>query len=160
MSTFFSGDEVIRIAVKTEETGYKFYKLAYSNTKSDRLKNIFNYLAEQELKHKEIFLSFKGLIKELPQGVPVDWDELDLYIKALTDSSFFLGEDKNINLASKATDDKEAIDFAIGFEKDTMLYFYQIRDLLKNPEKPIIDKVINEEKEHIKKLLEIKKSIL
>ncbi len=159
MTVFFSGDEIIDMAVKTEETGYEFYRLAEKNAKSEDLKNLFDYLAKAELKHKEIFLGLKGLIKESPQGLPVDWNELDLYIKAMTDSSFFLGGDKDINLAVKASDDKEAVGFALNFEKDTLLYFYQIRDLVKAANRPVVDKIINEEKEHIRKLIDVKKNL-
>ena len=159
MTVFFSGDEIINMAVKTEETGYEFYRFAEKNAKSENLKNLFDYLAKAELKHKEIFLGLKGLIKESPQGLPVDWDELGLYIKAMTDSSFFLGDDKSISLAVKASSDKETIGFALNFEKDTLLYFYQVRELVKAADRPVVDKIINEEKEHIRKLADVKKNL-
>ena len=157
MTVFFSGDELIRIAVKTEETGYEFYQLAAKNAKAEKLKDLFDYLAKAELRHKETYLGLTGMIEEFPQGVPVDWDELGLYIQAMTDSSFFLGGDKPIHMAFKATDDHQAIDFAIAFEKDTLLFFYQLIDLLKSNEKTIVEKIIQEEKKHIQKLTEMKK---
>ncbi len=159
MAVFFSGDEIIQVAVKTEETGRAFYQQAAQNAKSDKLKELFTYLAEAELRHKETYLGLMGMIEEHPQGVPIDWDELGYYIKAMTDSSFFVGSDKNINMASKAADDKEAIDFALAFEKDTILFFYQLVDLLKAQDKPVVEKVIQEEKEHIRQLSEIKKTL-
>ena len=159
MATFFSGDEIIKMAVQTEETGYEFYKLAQENAKSAKLKDLFNYLADAELRHKETYLGLKDAIAEAPQGVPIDWDELGLYIKAMTDSSFFVGSDKNINLAAQTKDEKEAVDFAIGFEKDTLLFFYQILDIVKSANKPVVEKIVQEEKEHIKKLAEIKKTL-
>ena len=77
----------------------------------------------------------------------------------MTDSSFFVGGDKNINLAAKTKDEKEAVDFAIGFEKDTLLFFYQILDIVKSADRPVVEKIVQEEKEHIKKLAEIKKTL-
>lgn len=159
MAVFFSGDEIIDIAVRTEETGHEFFKLAQENTKSEKLKELFGYLAEAELRHKETFLGLKGEIEEAPQGVPVDWDELGLYIKAMTDSSFFVGRKKSINMATKASSDKEAIDFAMLFEKDTLLYFYHIKDIVKAGGRPVLDKIIQEEKDHIRKLAEIKSTL-
>lgn len=159
MTVFFSGDEIINMAVKTEETGHEFYRLAEKNVKSKNLKNLFDYLAKAELKHKEIFLGLRGLIKESPQGLPVDWDEIDLYIKAMTDSSFFLGGNKDINLAIKASDDREAVGFALDFEKDTLLYFYQIKDLVKSADRSVVEKIINEEKQHIRRLTDVKKNL-
>jgi rubrerythrin len=159
MATFFSGDEIIKMAVQTEETGYEFYKLAQKNVSSAKLKDLFDYLAEAEQRHKETYLGLKDAIAEAPQGVPIDWDELGLYIKAMTDSSFFVGDDKNINLTAKTKDEKEAVDFAIGFEKDTLLFFYQILDIVKSADRPVVEKIVQEEKEHIKKLAEIKKTL-
>ena len=159
MSVFFSGDEIIQMAVKTEETGYEFYRLAQKNASTEKLKDLFDYLAKEELKHKETYLGLEGSIEEHPQGLPVDWDELGFYIKAMTDSSFFLGGDKNINMASKVSSDKEAIDFAIGFEKDTLLFFYQIVEIVKAADKPVVEKIVQEEKEHIKKLSGMKKKM-
>lgn len=159
MTVFFSGDEIIQMAVRTEETGYTFYQLAAQNAKSDKLKKLFEYLKEAELRHKEIYLGLMGMIEEHPQGVPIDWNELGLYIKAITDSSLFVGGDKNINMVSKTSDDKEAIEFALAFEKDTMLFFYQLADLMKTKDKAIVEKVIQEEKMHIRQLSEMKKTL-
>lgn len=159
MTTFFSGDEIIKMAVQTEETGCEFYKLAKENANSAELKGLFSYLADAELRHKETYLGLTDAIAEAPQGVPIDWNELGLYIKAMTDFSFFLGGDKNINLAAKTKDEKEAVDFAIGFEKDTLLFFYQILDIVKSADRSVVEKIVQEEKDHIKKLAEIKKTL-
>ena len=159
MSVVFSGEEIIRIAVKTEEAGYEFYKMALQNASTDELKNLFDYLAKEELKHKETYEGLTDAIGETAQGVPVDWDELGLYIKAMTDSSFFLGGDKSINLAAKASDDKKAVDFAIQFEKDTLLFFHQLKEVVKPANQPVIERIIQEEKEHIKRLANIKTSL-
>ena len=159
MSIFFSGEEIIEMAVKTEETGCEFYQLAKQNASTDELKYLFDYLAKEELKHKETFLGLKDAIGETAQGVPIDWDEVGQYIKAMTDSSFFFGGDKSINLAAEAADSKKALDFAMQFEKDTLLFFHQLRDVVKSVNQPVIDKIIQEEKEHIKRLAEGKRTL-
>jgi len=159
METFFSAHEIIDMAVTTEETGYEFYKLAEKNARSDSTRQLFAYLADEEINHKHIFKGLKDSIEENPQGVPVDWEDVGKYIRAMVDSSIFMGKDKNINLASESQDDKETIDFALGFEKDTLLFFYQLKDMIKSGAKDIIQKIINEEKEHIRRLTEMKKLV-
>jgi len=156
MGVVFTGDEIIEMAVRTEATGHEFYTSAKENAKSAELKDLFAYLAEEELKHKATYEGMTDVIGEPVQGVPIDWNELGDYVQAMIDSSFFLGGDKNINLAAKAADDKEAIDFALGFEKDTLLYFYQLRDIVKPVNKPVIDKIIRQEQIHIQKLSSMK----
>ena len=159
METFFSAHEIIDMAVTTEETGYEFYKLAEKNARSDSTRQLFAYLADEEINHKHIFKGLKDSIEENPQGVPVDWEDVGKYIRVMVDSSIFMGKDKNINLASESQDDKETIDFALGFEKDTLLFFYQLKDMIKSGAKDIIQKIINEEKEHIRRLTEMKKLV-
>jgi rubrerythrin len=41
----------------------------------------------------------------------------------------------------------DAVRFALGFEKETLLYFYAMRDLIQ--EKDAVDQIIKEEKSHI-----------
>lgn len=159
MSVVFSGDEIIELAVKTEETGYEFYRMAQKKAGSDELKKLFEYLAEEELNHKELYLGLKGAIGEPAQGVPADWEDVGKYIRAMTESSLFLGADKNIQLASKAATDKDAVDFAIEFEKDTLLFFHHIKDLVKKVNQPVVEKIIEEEKEHIRRLSEVRHSV-
>jgi hypothetical protein len=42
---------------------------------------------------------------------------------------------------------RDAVQFALGFEKETLLYFMELRYIVK--EKQAIDEVISEEKSHI-----------
>jgi rubrerythrin len=48
------------------------------------------------------------------------------------------------------------VQFAIGFEKETLLYFYGLLGSVK--EKEIVEEIINEEKSHIKWLTAFKES--
>jgi rubrerythrin len=50
----------------------------------------------------------------------------------------------------------EAIKFALGFERETLLYYYGLRDMIQ--EKKVIDEVIKEEKSHIVWLSALRKS--
>jgi rubrerythrin len=159
MSVTFSGEEIVEMAIRTEDTGYDFYKEAAGNSGNEKLKELFEYLAEEELKHRKAYAGLKDVIDEKALGTPIDWNEVGEYIQAMTDSSFFLGSDKNINLASRASTDAEAVEFAIGFEKDTLLFFYHIRDLVREANRPVVDRIIAEEKIHIQKLTAIKNKL-
>jgi rubrerythrin len=88
-----------------------------------------------------------------------DWDEISEYIKATTDSRFFIGEEKAIKYAKNAKDAEEAIDIAIGFEKDTLLFFYEILNVTPEGSKDAAQKIVNEEKRHVRLLSEKKKEL-
>ena len=147
------------MAIKIEEIGLEFYKIAGRNSKSPEMKELFDYLAREEIKHKKIFESLKETAVESAQGVPIDWDEVDLYIQAMVEDSMFIGDDKGIASSVFATDEKEAVSHALQFEKETLLYFYQISELVKPGDRPAVHKIIEEEKKHIRRLIKIKKKI-
>ena len=53
---------------------------------------------------------------------------------------------------------ESAVDFAMGFEKETLLYFHTIRNVVM--EKDVVDEIINEEKSHIMWLSAFRKSFV
>ena len=63
------------------------------------------------------------------------------------ESEFFLGRLGSLPSMENVKSVKEAVDFALGFEKETLLYFYWIRDAVK--EKEVVEEIINEERSHI-----------
>jgi rubrerythrin len=160
MGVFFSGMDLVKIAVRNEETGYEFYRLAAASARTAALKSLFDDLAGQELLHKEKFLGFMHRIQDQPQpDEPSDPGETDRFIAVMTDNQLFAGENQNIALASRAADEKSAVEFALGFEKDTLIFFYQMLEQVRSADKPMVMDVIAEEKNHIRRLAEIRKEL-
>jgi len=142
----FSIMEVIEQAVQTEVLGYDFYTtMAEKHTKNEGLRNLFQTLAQKELLHKTHFEELKEITGD---EEPEDWDEASHYFRAIVESEFFLGKGKSLPSLDHIKDDNDAVRFAIGFEKETLLYFVGLRDVVKNKE--ILDEIISEEKSHIK----------
>jgi rubrerythrin len=152
--TIFSVREVIEQAIQTEKTGNEFYTaMAKKFHENNELKKLFETLAAQEIKHEQVFTALKNKIKdEAPEG----WDEVALYLKAIVDSEFFLGKDKSLAAIHNVNTSADAIKFALGFERETLLYYYGLRDMIQ--EKKVIDEVIKEEKSHIVWLGDLRKS--
>lgn len=69
-------------------------------------------------------------------------------MRAIVESEFFLGKNKSLPSMDHIKSVEDAINFAIGFEKETLLYFYGIMDAVK--EKEIVEEIINEERSHIR----------
>ena len=57
-----------------------------------------------------------------------------------------------LSMAEQVTDAKEALQMAIGFEKETMLFYYDLRDKVSDADKPVIDRIIAEERTHVQRL--------
>lgn len=153
---FYSINEVLEMAIQIEKSGHQFYLKSKEKTNKEKIKELFDFLANEEIKHMEIFDRIKNRLNKTPYTLPYDWEEAKLYLKVITDSHFFSGEDKVLNLMEKAKDEKELIDLAIAFEKETLLFYYEILNLVIEEEKPVVIRLINEEKNHIKKLETIK----
>ena len=152
----FSVREVVEQAVQTEKLGKEFYtQMAEKFRDKAELKKLFELLAAHEIRHGESFLSLGNQLKdEEPDG----WGEVTLYLRALVDSEFFLGKDKCLPSLEHVKTAAEAIDFALCFERETLLYYYTLREALKGKE--IIDTIIREEKSHIVWLNNLRKSFI
>lgn len=141
----FSIREVIEQAVQTEKLGYQFYTtMAESFKKEVGLNKLFTTLAAKEQVHEKRFRELQEIIKE---EETVNWEEAEQYLRAIVESKFFLGKDKALPSMEHVKTAEDAVSFALRFEKETLLYFYWIRDAVK--EKEVVDEIINEERSHI-----------
>jgi rubrerythrin len=159
MSIFFSMQEVVEMAISTERSGQAFYQTASKQAREKRLEELFRYLAGEEEKHLKIFQDFYDTLKKRPETPPYNWEEAKLYLKALVDSKFFTGPDTAVNLAKEAKSEPEAINSAINFEKDTLLFFYEMLEVVKPGDRDLVKKIIEEEKKHIRRLSTMKSEL-
>jgi rubrerythrin len=159
MAIFYSPVEVIEMAVKTEESGQKFYTNTAKKTKPKQLSELFLFLAGEEEKHAKVFRGLYRTTKESPQSIPYNFDDVQRYLQAITDSKFFLGSDKALSYISKVKTSQALLDYALAFEKETMLFYLEIGNLMKDKDKKLVDKIVAQEKEHIRKLSAMKEVI-
>jgi len=144
----YSIDEILEMAIRTETLGYQFYTNMTEKFKEDNgLARLFTTLASKEKVHEKTFTDLKAKVAK--QGAePVEWEEVSNYMRAFVESEFFLGKGKALPSMDNLKTVQDAVKFALGFEKETLLYFYELRSLVK--EKEVVDEIINEEKSHIK----------
>jgi len=141
----FSIREAVEQAVQTEKLGYQFYTtIAEKFVKDEGLNKLFTTLAQKELRHEK---TFKELLEIIKDEEPVDWEEAEQYLRAIVESEFFLGKNRSLPSMKNVKTVEDAVNFALGFEKETLLYFYGIRDAVK--EKEVVEEIINEERSHI-----------
>ena len=57
------------------------------------------------------------------------------------------------------TEDVQALDFALGFEKDTILFMYEMRDVVAESQRATVDRLIAEEKSHVQRLTDLKSQL-
>lgn len=141
----YSIREVVEQAVQTEKLGFEFYtEMAKRFREEEGFKRLFETLALKEQGHERKFAGLKERVKD---EEPESWDEVSKYLRAIVESEFFLGKGKSLPSLDRVKTMDDAVRFAIGFEKETLLYFYVIKDSIK--ERALIDEIIEEEKSHI-----------
>ena len=150
MSILLSGADVVDLAVQTEVRGEAFYRQAAQQAQQPEARELFSYLADEEVKHKRIFQNLASSIVFAEIESP-DWQEAMDYIAAAVDSEFF-AKDAPIRSAPKGATIDEMVRQAMTFEKQTLLFFHTLHDLVQAPNRPVIDNVIAEERRHVVRL--------
>ncbi len=153
----YSIAEIMEMAVQTERLGYQFYS-SMSDTfkKNADLHRLFTTLAAKEKIHEKTFAELKEIVtKSGPE--PSQWEDVSDYLRAFVESEYFLGRGKALPSLERVKTAPDAVSFALGFEKETLLYYMELRSIVR--EKKVMDEIINEEKSHIVWLERLKSSL-
>jgi rubrerythrin len=156
----FNAAEAFKIAVGIEENGRRFYAEAAKKF-TGKVAELFQSLAQEEEIHKA---TFAGILVGLPAEQPSIFDpdnETDEYLKMMSDINVFRQGASDIDkaLASVLTP-KDALTMAIGFEKDSIVFYVQLKNSSeKLTDKLSVDQLILEEAKHLRKLARIFNSI-
>jgi rubrerythrin len=146
-------ESVLALAVWLEKHGQNFYERACDTIVDDGLKETFSALAREEGKHCAIYTD----LYEVYTGKSTEGDELlgeygrfiHLLIKEITDSLSF----------EEMLSQEELIFRALQFEKNTLIFFAEVKPLFRGKAGAIIEAICREEKRHIQQLLERKEQL-
>ena len=162
MSFNFNADEIFQMGIEIEANGQKFYETVAKNTSEPSAQKVFFDLARWESEHIELFRKLRqGLPDSAKQEDLFDPNqELHLYLKATADSHVFVRNKDIPALATMCKTPIEALDLAVAFEKDSVVFYTTMKKLV--PEhlgKNQIDSLIDEEITHIFVLTQEKKEL-
>ena len=152
MGIRFHGVEVIRIAQRNEELGKEFYEAFAKAARNPKVKEFFETMAEQEEQHIRDFAELEKLVADEWTPGPYDESEALAYIRALADSKMAQPMRELAQRAEQVEDLREAIDLAIEFEKQTVLFLKEFLDFTKGKSRRVVRKVLSEERKHILQL--------
>ena len=158
MAIFFSGSELVNIAIGIERNGLAFYQSLLKAEKNVMARGAYKYLADMEEQHIKTFQKMLNTVEEY--GHPeIYTEEYDLYLRALVDSAVFTDDKVAREMAENARSSAEAIQIALGAEKDSILFYYDMRNLVRERDREMVDKIIEEEKSHLSRLSDLKKGL-
>lgn len=157
MSALLEKKDIINIAVRIEDNGERFYREAAEKVKSPEVKELLTILAKDETRHKTVFLN---LVKNLSLSNELLSDEYMNYLKAYTDRLIFQGNPDDFSEQMKKFDQLWVLDYAIQRELDSILYYYELKNIVTTQDIKLIDEIISEERNHFEKLSKIKSIII
>jgi rubrerythrin len=155
---FFSGRELIDIAIGIEKSGLAFYDSVATASRDRKTEDIFRHLAAREKEHIETFQSMLGPAAEYPNSEPYT-EDYAVYLNTLVDSAVFKNERTAREMAQRAASEFEAIETGIRAEKDSILFYSAIQDLVRRADAELISRIIKEEKSHLAQLTDLKNDV-
>jgi len=158
MAIFFSGSELVNIAIGIEKSGLAFYQSLAKAETHEMARDAYKHLAEMEEKHIGTFQSMLDAVGgyKTPEMYT---EEYDLYLKALVDSAVFTDDKVAREMAEKVTGSAEAIQIGLGAEKDSILFYSEMRNLVPQRDREVVERIIEEEKTHLRQLSDLKKKL-
>lgn len=155
MSVIFSANETIQLAMKIEENGEAFYRGMAKKLNEKEMAALFTDLANEEVKHRDIFQKMIPNVEnyEPPESFPGEYYS---YLKAYANEHIFTKENTAEVAMNKINSFSEALKFAMDREIDSILYYFEAKNLVPQTQRAALDLIIQEERKHYLRLLRIK----
>lgn len=154
--------ELLELAIQIEVNGNAYYNKMLDKSESKSVKEIFSYLAQEELQHVEDFTKLRDKIKAPAYEIADEYKtpEMEIYLKAMFDGRVFPNIKSVEDIVDEIKSDEAAIRHALSFEKDTIVFFTEILNMLGEDDenKSVVKELIRQEKIHIAKLFTIMNS--
>jgi len=155
MAYDYNAAEAFEMAIQIEKNGAAFYRKAAALQKNEEDKKFLETIAKMEDRHQGGFEEMKAALSDTDKTETVfdPNEELSLYLKAMADAH---GGEGNPEAAAQLTGEEsmtEIIKTAIGLEKESILFYIGLKDMV--PPKmgrEKIDEIIQEEQKHISQL--------
>jgi rubrerythrin len=141
MARFVKVADVIAAAVEIENRGHAFYLRARDQAQPGGGREFFAFMAEEELKHREMFEAMLRRVEGLTLPAGASEEEYFAYVQASLDSHLLFMEGAPVG--------GDPYRIAMDFEKDTIVYFLSMLDLVPPSETKHVQRCIEEEKKHL-----------
>ena len=152
----FDARDVIQFALRIEEDGEVFYRKAALAAKDKDVRDLFNFLADEEIQHKALFREMFSKMEALQPAEAYD-GEYASYLSDYIDGKAVFTKETQQELTSDTKDILSALTFAMQREADSILYYHEAKRFTGEKYYNIIDKIITEERKHFSKLSELRK---
>lgn len=143
----FSIDDVIEIAIQIEKNGEKLLRSAQKKTTNPELISIFQWIADEEVRHAETFARMRPAAKEKKEADTGDLEAMgrELLQDLVSQENFSL----DVNELSRIDSMKDLVSKMIEFENDTVIFYEMIGSFISDPAAAdAVDRIISQEQQH------------
>jgi rubrerythrin len=153
----FKASEILEIAIKIEENGEALYRHAVTLTEDEGIKRLFASLADEEVKHRK---TFEEMVSKLESYQPQETypGEYFAYLRAYAENIIFPKEALEEELEG-LYDAEDAVEFAQQREIESILYYLEAKSAVPPSQAAEIDKIIDEERAHYLKLVDVRRTL-
>lgn len=157
MSYFKEFADVLEVAVRIERQGLELYRRLHETVKSPDAKGAFAVLAAEEERHAG---TFSAMLAKIADYTP-RYDYPGEYGKFLNEYAASILDNAEKAFAQlDPVNFGAALDMGIALEKETILFYLEIREEgIGKENAETIQQIIREERSHWKRLLALKKDI-
>jgi rubrerythrin len=147
MTLSLNASDVLESAIRIEENGEVFYRNMAQKFPDPELRNTFEYLANQEVKHQRLFAEMLAQNNDAktPESYPGEYME---YLRAFADRHVFTHENTGRLKAKLMKTAKQAVRFGCQVELDSLLFYLEAKTIVPEKQAGIIDQIIEEERRH------------
>ncbi len=158
MAGIFTAADVLAAAQEIEQRGKVFYTRLAETAQDPSLANTFRFLAGEEEKHWQVFHAIAQRVGDVELPAWATEDEYVDYLTALINSHalFRLGDVETLRQFVGTRE--EALQTAMEFEKDTIVFFMEMREFVPEGEKATVQECVNEERRHLRLLASLRGS--
>jgi len=155
MSYLLDVKEILEFAVYIEQRGYEFYIGAMKKFGEARITELFQYLADEEFKHEEFF---KKLLEQSGGMKGGSHDpEYQAYMREFCKAHSLADREATAARLARASGLDEVLDMAMGFEKDSIIFFSELKEIYEKGHSEAVDRIIHEEMGHLRKIFQMKR---
>lgn len=154
----YSGAEIFQIAMELEEAGRVFYETLAEASKDADLGDLCRNLATQESDHYQKFKKMSEGLVQRPASRPLTWDEL--HFAQILIEERVLSDPEAARDAASSGDVSGVLETAIQLEKDSVLFYNELLDEADEKDAGAVQEIIDEEKRHVRALVEAKRRLM
>lgn len=163
MKHILNPKELVQTAIKIEKNGEIYYTKMAQLAKNSNVKKVMEILAKAEHQHIIDFQKIADSMISENYDYPQEYNtpEIEAYLNTLADTKVFHNLLSPEEIIPEIKSDIDALRHAITFEKDSIIFFYEIYELIPQdePNRKAVAELIRQEKIHLAQLNTMLKSV-